>query len=174
MVAVIFELVLSFDFDADDAVAAATAHVEATGGVGVRGVHVPFGDPSISRLTGKAHPYIEFSVHPRGIGYPPRAPMDVRSLTDEDITQVGHDLYRVLRGLRGYRAAAVGWDPESLVDVDDLQADCLAGYPPLVDGLVLAENVRARLGLLDRWEPFVEGYWWLPYRGSRTQLARND
>jgi len=144
--------------------------VQAVAGVRVRGTDVPFGDPFTTRVTATAHPYIEFSVHPRGIGYggPGPAPLDVRSLTDDDITQVGHDLYDLLRGLHGYRAAVVGWDPESLVDADDLEADCLAGNPPVHAGLVLADDMRTRLGLLTGWEPFAEGYGWLPYRGSRN------
>lgn len=168
--AVIFELVLAFDMGADDAVAAATAHVQAVATVGVRGVDVPLGDPFVTRLTGTGRPYIGFSVHPRGIGYggPAPAPVDVRSLTDDEISQIGTDLYGLLRGLRGYRAAMVGWDPESLVDLDDLEADCLTGHPPEYDGLVLADDVRARLGLAAGWEPFIEGYGWIPYRGSRN------
>ena len=168
--AVVFELVIAFDLDADDAVEAAAARVQSVGGVAVRGTHLPFRAPLVSRLTATAHPYIEFSVYPAGIGWgaPGPAPVDIRSLTDDDIAQVGHDLYGVLRGLRGYRAAAVGWDPESIVDVDDLEADCRAGDPPVYDGLVLADDVRSRLGLVEGWERFTEGYSWLPYRGSRN------
>lgn len=167
--AVIFELVVSFPWQADAAVEAAKAHVAAVGGVRVQGTHVPFGEPFVSQLTRTATPYIEFSVHPGGIGYGSArpGPVEVTSLNNDDLNQIGNDLYDVLRGRHGYLAGVVGWDPESLVDIDDLHADWLAGDAPDYDGLVLREDICARWGLDETWQKFANGYRWLPYQGSR-------
>ena len=91
----------------------------------MRDVPVPLGEPFASELSGPPA-YIEFSVHPRGIGYggPGELPdFDPRSLTSDEITRIGRALYDLLRGFSGYQAAIVGWDPEPLVDLEDLEAD---------------------------------------------------
>ena len=74
--------------------------------------------------------YIEFTVHPRGIGCGgpgPRAPFHTRELSDDEISTIGATLYALLRRFRGYDVAFVGWDPEPLVDVRELEADYVEG-----------------------------------------------
>lgn len=89
-------------------------------------------------------------------------------MTSEEITQVGYALYDLLGGFSGYRAAVVGWDPESLVDVEDLEADWRNGDPPGYNGLVLAGDLCERWGLGREWVAFTDGYRWLPYSGSKN------
>ena len=74
----------------------------------------------------------------------------------------------LLRSFSGYRAAIVGWDPESLVDLNDLEADWRNGDPPAYDGLVLADDLCATWELGQEWVAFQDGYRWLPYSGSKT------
>jgi hypothetical protein len=134
--AVIFELVVNFGTD-NEAAGAAAELARQVGHVDVRGVPAPFGEPFVRKLTAPSPAYIEFAVHPRGIGYGgprPKPDLDPRSLSDDEITRVGDALYDLLRGFSGYRAAIVGWDPESLVDLEDLEADWGNGDPPGYNG----------------------------------------
>jgi hypothetical protein len=168
-VAVLFELVVNLGGDGHAAEAAAVL-VRRVDHVEVRGLALPLGDPYVTRLS-SPNTYIEFSVHPRGLGYGGPGPMpdlDPRSLTDEEITQVGRALYDLLQGFSGYRAAIVGWDPESLVDLHDLETDWRNGDAPDYDGLVLANDLCERWELGDEWVAFAHGHRWLPYRGSRN------
>jgi hypothetical protein len=166
--AIVFELVVNFG-TGKEAAGAAAELVRRAGHIDVRGVPVPLGEPFISRLNSPA--YIDFSVHPRGIGYGgpgPKPDLDPRSLTSDEITRVGHALYDLLRGFAGYRAAVAGWDPESQVDLQDLEADWRNGDPPRYDGLVLADDLCEKWQLGPEWNAFEPGYRWLPYSGSRN------
>jgi hypothetical protein len=168
-VAVIFEPVVNFGGD-DRAAEAAAALVGRVDHVEVRGVSLPLRDPFITRMQ-SPNAYVQFSVHPRGLGYGGPGPipdLDPRSLTDEEITQVGRALYDLLQGFSGYRAAIVGWDPESLVDLHDLETDWRNGDAPAYNGLVLADDLRERWQLGPGWVAFGLGHHWLPYRGSRN------
>jgi hypothetical protein len=75
-------------------------------------------------------------------------------------------LYERLSRFRGYQAAMVGWDPELLVDLDELEIDKVPdGSISQLDGLVLSN------ALIERWEPagfvpFTPGFSWIPYRGT--------
>jgi hypothetical protein len=125
--AIIFELVVNFGTGKETAEAAAEL-VDRAGHIDVRGVHVPLP----GRVTGLGSPnYIEFTVHPTGIAWAPhlKPAFDPRSLTSDEITRIGHSLYDLLRAFSGYRAAIVGWNPESLVDLEDLETDWRNGDP---------------------------------------------
>jgi len=166
-VAILFELVVNFGTD-EQGVEAAADIVRRVGHVEVRGLSVPLGDPYVTRF--ESEPYIEFSVVARGLGYGgpgPKPDFDPRSLTNEDITQVGHALYDLLRGFSGYRAAIVGYDPESLVNLRELESEWRDGALDY-DGLVLAGDLCERWRLGAEWESFSPGYRWLPYSGSKN------
>ena len=168
-VAIVFELVVNFGANERGA-RSATEGVRRFGHIEVRGVPLPLGGPFVNRLRSPT-PYIEFSVFVggMGVGTPgPRPDIDPRSLTSEEITHVGLALYELLGGFSGYRAAVVGWDPESLVDVEDLETDWQNGDPPEYDGLVLADDLCERWGLGREWVAFATGYRWLPYSGSKN------
>jgi hypothetical protein len=171
-VAIIFELVVNFLRD-EEAVAAATDELARHPTVEVRGAQLPVTPPSVTRFRSMDDQlrYIEFSVNPRGLGYGgpgPSPPFKARDLGDDEMTRVGEQLYDLLRRFQGYGAAIVGWDPEPLVDVDDLESDYLTdGSISGLDGLVLSD------ALIERWRPegfvpFAPGYSWLPYRGSQN------
>jgi hypothetical protein len=162
-----FELVVNFGRDAD-AVAAATAELEQHPAVETRGVQLPVTPPYVTSGS-----YIEFSVHPRRIGYPdlgPPKPFKASDLTKNELTAVGEQLYGLLRRFYGYEAAIVGWDPEPLVELVELETEWVAdGTLSRLDGLVLADS------LVRRWEPqgfepFAAGYSWLPYGGTANIL----
>jgi len=165
--AVIFELVVNFG-TGKEAAEAAAERVGRAGHIDVRGVHVPLTGPFV---TGLGSPdYIEFTVHPSGIGWGPhlKPAFDPRSLTSDEITRIGHSLYDLLRAFSGYRAAIVSWNPESLVDLEDLETDWRHGDPPSYNGLVLADDLCERWRLGPEWSAFEPGYRWLPYSGSRN------
>jgi hypothetical protein len=168
--AIIFELVVNFGLD-DDAVADATEELDRKATVEVRGVQLPVTPPFVTPL--ETSGYLEFSVHPRGIGaggpgpYPPFNPRD---LGDDEIGAVGDQLYHCLRRFHRYEAAVVGWDPESMVDPAELEAEVPDGRISRLNGLVLAD------GLIDSWRPsgfvpFEPGYSWVPYRGTPNILS---
>jgi hypothetical protein len=168
-VAIVFELVVNFGPNEQGALAA-TGEVLRMGHVRVRDVALPLGGPVVAR-PGSPSDFIEFSVFVCGMGYGapgPRPDIDPRSLTREEITQVGRSLYDLLGDFSGYRAAVVGWDPESLVDVEDLEADWQNGDLPDYNGLVLADDLCDRWGLGPEWVAFQPGYRWLPYSGSKN------
>ena len=168
-VGLVFELVVNFGRN-HDKVGAATEAVRRLHTLHVRGVEVPLGEPYVSRFPGPRG-YIEFSVWPRGIGYgPSKIPnLDPASLTELELTGIGHDLYSLLRQFDGYRAAIVGWDPEEIVDLHELETEWIkSGDVASLDGLVLATDLKNRWQLDERFVPFAEGYCWLPYGGSKN------
>ncbi len=167
--AILFELVVNFGID-EQAAGTATEAVRLAGHVDVRGVPVAFGGPFAARL-GSPDNYIEFRVVACGLGYgdpDPKPDLNPRSLTGEELLHVGHALYELLKGFSGYRAAIVGWDPESLVDLQDLETDWQRGDPPACNGLVLADDLCQRWQLGPEWVAFGDGYRWLPYLGSKN------
>ena len=111
-----FELVVNFGQD-ELSVSAAEEELERYPPVEVRGTLLPLTPPFVTRFSaaGGGIRYIEFAVHPRGIGYGgpgPKAPFHGRDLTEDEISEIGERLYEVLRRFRGYDVAMVGWDPE--------------------------------------------------------------
>ena len=162
--AVVFELVLNLGTDNE---AQEAAHrVMAGRVVAIRDAELPLAGPFVSGpgLGG----YIEFSVvvPAIGAGGPQCAvPFDIRGITGSEVTNVGHQLYGLLRELTAYDAAAVGWDPEGRIEVSELEADLADGWP-LPPGVVLSKNVAARLGTVENMEPFDGGHLWVPYAGD--------
>jgi hypothetical protein len=168
--AIIFELVVNFGLH-DDAVVDATEELDRKPTIEVRGVQLPVTPPFVTTL--ETSGYLEFSVHPRGIGtggpgpYPPFNPRD---LGDDEIGAVGDQLYDCLRRFHGYEAAVVGWDPESLVDPAELEDQVPDGRISRLNGLVLGDR------LIESWRPsgfvpFEPGYSWVPYRGTPNILS---
>jgi hypothetical protein len=171
--AVLFGLVVNFG-TGKEAAGAAAEHVRRAGHIDVRGIPVPLGEPYVHELA-RPSAYIEFSVYPRGIGYGgpgPKPDLDPRSLTSDEITRIGYALYDLLKSFSGYRAAIVGWNPEALVDVEDLELDWRNGDPPGYSGLVLADDLCQRWRLGPDWTAFRPGYRWLPYSGSEKPGSR--
>jgi len=172
--AIVFELVVNFG-QHDDAVARASGVLDEVEAIEVRGHRLPITPPFVTRLQSKLEweGYIEFSVHPRGLGYggpKPPLPFPVRDLTDEEVTGAGAQLYDLLRRFDGYQAAMVGWDPEGFVDLTDLRNEWMEddGMYDL-DGLVLADSVATELQVDERYEAFAPGFRWLPFTGKRTK-----
>jgi hypothetical protein len=151
--AVIFELVAGFGDD-QEAAARAAATVPGSLRVGTRTIalHRPL-------LSGG-----ELSVIPVGVSHGMPMDRDLPRTELDDLTALAHGLYDVLRTMRGYEAAMVGWDPEGFVDLAELRSDwseeLAAGDLP---GLVLSEAVRRTLAPNTTFEPFAPGFEWLPY-----------
>lgn len=172
--AILFELVADFGGDVRSARAAATA-AAAQGPIPAGSHRIPLHRPA--HLWTDPAGRVELSVIPVGVGH--GVAMDAGRPRPEptaaEFTELGRGLYDLLRGLDGYRAAAVGWDVESAVDVGELRAERAAdprGWA--VDGLVLADPVLADLGGDDRFVPFAAGYSWLPWEGVRPSPLTGD
>jgi hypothetical protein len=121
-------------------------------------------------------PYLEVSIVPTRVGFrvaadghQPRLP-----LTAGELSELGNGLYSLLRTLTGYRAARVGWDPETFVDPVELQSEwaeeLAAGALP---GLVLAEDLRSNLPV-HAFVPFAEDFIWIPYQGEQPSTLTVD
>ncbi|MCB5164404.1 hypothetical protein LG634_06090 [Streptomyces bambusae] len=162
--AVCFELVVNFGGDV--AAARAAAGIEPWPFTLPSGDHrIPLHRPVLSVTDGSAW----LSVLPAAVGY--GVAMDGSlprfELTEAELAELGGGLYGLLARFEGYLAAMVGWDPEPLLDVDDLAADWAGELADgALPGLVLAEHLRTRLPLGPEWVPFRPGHVWLPY-GSR-------
>ncbi|WP_306366991.1 hypothetical protein [Nocardiopsis sp. CC223A] len=171
--AIVFELVADFGEDVRAARTAATA-AAAHGPLPAGSHRIPLHPASLwTDPAGR----VELSVVPAGVGI--GVAMDAGlpdvGLNAAGFTELGRGLYDLLRGLRGYRAAAVGWDVESSADVGELRTERAAdprGWA--VDGLVLADRVLADLGGDDRFVPFAAGSSWLPWEGVRPSSFTAD
>lgn len=80
------------------------------------------------RSEGQQLTYYEFSTWPLGLSHPVGAghwanadlfpPFLPEELSDQELSTVAEQLYELLKRLRGYEVAMVGWDPESWVDIE--------------------------------------------------------
>ncbi|MGI5240268.1 hypothetical protein [Dactylosporangium sp. CA-139066] len=121
-------------------------------------------------------PYLLMSVLPIGIGrgLPVDRGHELVRLPAAALTELGHQLYRLLGRFTGYRAAQVGWDPFTLVDLAELRRECVEGLQAgTIPGLVLAENIlpEARGTVF---KPFVPEFVWIPYAGERPSTLTTD
>lgn len=167
--AIAFELVANFGANhaaAEQARAAVLGHPLLRAGEH----RIPLHQPLLrTTRSDSGNEYLEMVVLPIGIGA--GVAMDrghqVVRLAAEELSELGHALYGLLRQLTGYRAAQVGWDPEGRVDFDELQSDwkeeLATGRLP---GLVLAEDVHHELQG-SGFTRFAPGYVWIPYQGER-------
>jgi hypothetical protein len=169
-VAIVFGLVINFGSDEESADAARRlaekAEPLAAGPHRVR-VHS-------SRHRGG--PAVELGVVPVGVSWGSALDRDHPRvlLTAAELTELGFGLFEMLKGFTGYRAAAVGWDCEPYVDLDDLETDLADGMTEAeLQGRVIAADVlpEARGPLF---VPFAPGYVWVPYAGERPSTLTAD
>jgi hypothetical protein len=161
---VVFELVVGFDLEAEEAVAEAEALCVAAPGPVVRGVELPLLGPWTTRFVHADPPYVELSVGVTDLrfGGGPGTLVDVREVTPVELAAVGRHLYDLLRQFRGHRVAMVGWDPEEVVHQHELRERIEELGLDRLDGLVIAEDLAASLGIAAALAPFEAGYLWLP------------
>lgn len=79
-------------------------------------------------------------------------------------TSAGWVLYDALRQITGYRYAIVGLEVDEFRTYPEL-LDGGAGGAQTFHGLVLHPDLYDQLGCPADFEPFAEGYVWLPWRG---------
>ena len=78
-------------------------------------------------------------------------------------------LFDILRRFDGYDIAAVGWDPECIVDAKSVPNEWLSdGSFYHLNGVVVSDRLAAEWSLDERFVSFAEGFRWLPYTGSRV------
>jgi hypothetical protein len=175
--ALVFELVVNYGQNhaaAEQAVRVAAAHPP----LAVGGHRIPLHPPSMSTIhSAEDGSYLELSVVPVGIGsgVPLDRNRDRLHLTGEELSDVGRGLYSLLAKFRGYRAAFVGWDPETFVDPTELRTEWAeelsAGE---LSGLVLAEELHRLLPHSRGFQPFAPGHVWIPYTGERPSSLTAD
>lgn len=169
--AVTLELVVNFGTN-ETAAAAATAAVGDQGSLSVRGTSLALEQPYLSTF-GAPMAYLEFTV---GVGIHsnftlPDERGQHRPLSHAELTSVGQQLYALLRKFTDYQAAIVGWNAEWVVEfAGDYFPHPRSGPDELasIEGLVLATDLYDRWGAWETWQPFTDGYRWLPYEGDRT------
>ncbi len=170
--AICFELVVNFGDDTEAAQAA--ARIDPKPWVLRAGAHrIPLHRP----LLAKAGGYIELSILPVAVSW--HCAMDGSlsrfQLTAAELTELGHQLYELLKQFRGYVAAKVGWDPESLLDPAELRNEWSAELKDgSLHGLVLSDKLHSELDLSADYEVFQPGYRWLPYRGEESSDLAAD
>jgi hypothetical protein len=109
---------------------------------------------------------IEISIIPIGVsmGIPLDHPR--LNLTTAELTQLGHYLYDLLRGLDGYEVAMVGWEVDRFNRLDlqtDYQEDLLDGT---MTGVVVARDQLPSLTTSQHFVPFDDYADWIPYVGT--------
>jgi hypothetical protein len=169
--AIVFELVVNFGGNRV-AVDAALETLQQFPTLSLRGLDIPLMPAYVTEMKSTlGDDYIEFSVSPQGICYGgerPTDPVNARTLTSDELTNLGGQLFDLLRRFDGYDVAAVGWDPEGIVDPNEMQNEWLLdGSIYRLDGVVVSNHLAAKWGLDERFEPFVQGFRWIPYRGSK-------
>lgn len=85
----------------------------------------------------------------------------------EEMTRVGHEFYRLLKEAPTFSYALTGVEVEHWRTLDELKSDPsdLLG----INGLVIQEDMYARLGAPENLPPFRPGYVWNPYLGEVWQ-----
>ncbi|WP_157875918.1 hypothetical protein [Peterkaempfera griseoplana] len=170
--AICFGLVVIFGDDIEAARAA--ARIDPKPWVLRAGAHrIPLHRPMLAKVGG----YTELSILPVAVswhcgldGSLPRF-----QLTAAELTELGHQFYELLAQFRGYVAAKVGWDPESLVNPAELRDEWSAELNDgSLHGLVLCDTLHAELGLSSDYEVFQPGYRWIPYRGEEPSGLTAD
>ncbi|MEU3982685.1 hypothetical protein AB0F77_21750 [Streptomyces sp. NPDC026672] len=162
--ALCFELVVNFGDNIEAARAAALTQPRPL--VLRAGAHrIPLHRP----LLHTAEPHIELSVIPVAVGFGVAVDGSLPRfrLTATELTELAHQLYGLLARFQGYVAAKVGWDPEGILDLDDLRSDWADELRDgTLHGLVLSEQLHTELGLGADYVEFRPGYRWIPYRGE--------
>jgi hypothetical protein len=111
---------------------------------------------------------IEVSIIPIGVGLAVALDRDHPrlDLTTAEFTQLGQQLYNLLRGLDGYEVAMVGWDIDRFTRLDlqtDDQAELLDGT---MAGVVVARDQLPSLTSSPHFVPFDAYADWIPYAGT--------
>jgi len=173
-VGVVFELALSFSHEmpaVGEAVDAAKATVLATGDIHLGDLPVRLLGPRIAGLSWDRH--VELTVGLQGVGYPstPHPELQAADLSDAEISELGWQLYDLLRRIGSFQLAMVGWDVEEAVDPELLRIRLGEFGLRHLEGLVVADHLAESLGLSADLAPFEPGYCWLPYEGSENPFS---
>ncbi len=169
--ATVFELVINFGGNRDG-VDTALETLKRYPVLSLRGLAIPLLPACVTEFKSSVgEDYIEFSVSPQGIRYGgerPTDPVDARTITFDELSNLGEQLFDLLRRFDGYDVAVVGWDPEGIVDPNEMKDELLLdGRIYRLDGIVVRNQLAATWGLDERFEPFAKGYRWIRYRGSK-------
>ncbi|WP_018352469.1 hypothetical protein [Longispora albida] len=114
-------------------------------------------------------PYWEVSVCPRQISYGPVFDQGRKRipLTAAELSALGWHLYDVLLSCTGYRAAIVGWNPESYISLAELNSDYSEDLADgTIPGLVISSELKEQLPPSPALVPFGPGFAWIPYEGE--------
>jgi hypothetical protein len=164
--AVVFELSVHFGPDraAADRFIAQIQQRYRSGTIGPHTIalHPPLLDARSSKTN------IEVSIIPIGVGLAVALDRDHPrlDLTTAELTQLGQQLYDLLRGLDGYEVAMVGWDTDRFTRLElqtDYQEELLDGT---MTGLVVARDQLASITTSQHFVPFDAYADWIPYRGT--------
>ncbi|GAB2537661.1 hypothetical protein [Nocardia heshunensis] len=173
--AICFELVVNFGDNID---AARSAVLAGSGTWGTSPLRV--GDHQIpvhAPLLRTDGPFIELSILPVAVGFGVALDGTIPrfALTAAELTTLGNHLYEMLATFDGYVAAMVGWDPEWMIDPDELEREWFdKPGEASPHGLVLSEALHAELGSGDDSVVFQPGYRWVPYRGESPSTLTAD
>lgn len=87
-------------------------------------------------------------------------------IAKQDLSEIGKELYTLLKGISGYVFALVGWE----VDGNTLD-DYITGWSEDIidgslEGFVISHKFINKLPSRKHFIPFEEGYDWIPYHGT--------
>lgn len=163
----IFELVVNFDRNAES-VERAQAVCDEAASLRLGSIELPL-RTSITSFAGEDG-YIEFSVgcgiQHGGVRPPPE--VNASELTTDELVAIAQQFYDLLRRFEGYVIAAVGWDPEEIVNPGELRSRLSESGLDRLDGFVLSGAIAAKLDVKPSLQPFSIGFVWLPFRDLRA------
>ncbi len=169
--AIVFELVAYFGADLKAAQDFSKHISEKSFEIQVEEHTIGIHRPILNRIQEKGGDAYQVSIIPKRVGYAvsldqqlPRIP-----LTSSELSELGNNLYDLIRDAPGYQIAVVGWDIEHLASYQELKNEWSEELAEgVLDGLVLSSELKSVLPGANHFEPFDSKHFWIPYGGTRT------
>ena len=167
--AVAFELVADFLSSEDDANRFAKLVEERLGPVAIDNFVVSLHPPLQSGYPYGAPTQFPVAVLPVNVGL--CVALDTAGerlqLNESQIRRLGDHLYTLLSGLPYFKLAMVGWDVNFLLDIATLRNEWEVEIRNgSFGGLVVANDLLAKLPRSDHFTMFDDSHVWIPYLGS--------
>jgi hypothetical protein len=168
--AVAFDLTLDFRDNKQHAETCCAWLAARASGLVIDSFHIAIHSPFVAGYPYGQPTHFQVSMIPADVGINlaidknrERIPLD-----DVQLSQLGNHLYNLLRGAPHFDLAMVGWDVDSLLDVQELNGDWAKEIRVgAMHGLVVHIALLEELPRSNFFVPFDEDHQWIPYVGSK-------